>query len=236
MARRVREEKTVNMQWLLTYADMITLMLTFFVMLLSMSSMEIGKVKQFAAATVGAMGVLREGQHSEFACKVLVSSEKRINEKVLEIEQFFKRFAGLKTHLLKEREQGNLEFEEKEEGLSIIMKEDLLFEPGRGEVRPEGVAMLREMGNAFRDFEGMIVVEGHTDSMPVTTGEFPSNWELSCVRAVTIVKYLTEQVGVDPRKLSAVGYGDTKPRVANDTPEDRGKNRRVEILLVPQIV
>jgi chemotaxis protein MotB len=96
--------------------------------------------------------------------------------------------------------------------------------------------MLREMGNAFRDFEGMIVVEGHTDSVPVTTGEFPSNWELSCVRAVTIVKYLTEQVGVDPRKLSAVGYGDTKPRVANDTPEDRGKNRRVEILLVPQIV
>jgi chemotaxis protein MotB len=96
--------------------------------------------------------------------------------------------------------------------------------------------VLKQIGNSFKNFEGSVLVEGHTDNLPIDTERFPSNWELSTARAVSVVRYLTEEVGINPVNLSAVGYGDTKPRVPNDTPENRRKNRRVKIILVPQIV
>ena len=80
------------------------------------------------------------------------------------------------------------------------------------------------------------MVEGHTDNVPINTARFPSNWELSTARAVSVVRYLSEVVGVEPDRFSAVGYGDTKPKGSNDTPKNRKKNRRVEIILVPQII
>jgi chemotaxis protein MotB len=185
---------------------------------------------------VEAIGILFEGQYSEVEFKIVVSSKKRIKKKVLETENLLKQFSGMKARLLDENQQGSLEFEEKEEGLCIIMRDDLLFNIGRAEINPESVSVLKQIGNSFKNFEGGVMVEGHTDNLPIDTERFPSNWELSTARAVSVVRYLTEEVGVDPMVLSAVGYGDTKPRVPNDTPENRRKNRRVKIILVPQIV
>ena len=234
--KKSSEESSNSMGWMVTFSDLITLLLTFFVLLLTMCSLEAGKIEQFQAACTEAMGVLLEGKYSQVEERIITSSKKRIDEKVIKTDNFLNQFTGLKTKLLNEDKRGNIEFEELEHGLSIIIRDDFLFSIGRSEINQAARSVLEEVGTIIGDFEGRVVVEGHTDDTPIRTREFPSNWELSTGRAVTVVKHLTQVVGVDPVKCSAVGYGDTRPKAPNDTPRNRQKNRRVEIILVPQIV
>jgi len=234
--KKSSEESSNSMGWMVTFADLITLLLTFFVLLLTMCSLEAGKIEQFQAACTQAMGVLLEGKYAQVEERIITSSKKRIDEHVIKTDSFLNQFTGIKTKLLDEDKMGNIEFEELEHGLSIIIRDDFLFSIGRSEINQAATSVLEEVGTIIGDFEGRVIVEGHTDNIPITTRQFPSNWELSTGRAVTIVKHLTEVVGVDPAKCSAVGYGDTRPKVPNDTPNNRQKNRRVEIILVPQLV
>jgi chemotaxis protein MotB len=149
------------------------------------------------------MGVLLEGKYSQVEDRVITSSKKRIDEKVIKTDNFLNQFAGIKTKLLDDDKLGNIEFEELEHGLSIIIRDDFLFSIGRAEINQAATSVLEEVGTIIGDFEGRVIVEGHTDNIPITTRQFPSNWELSTGRAVTIVKHLTGVVGVDPAKCSA---------------------------------
>jgi len=234
--KRKEEESGETLGWMITFSDLITLMFTFFVLLLSLCSLEAGKIKQMQSACADAIGVLFEGKYSEVGFMIISSAKKEIDEDSLRAKEFFRQFSGLKTMLLDVNKRGNLKFEEQEEGLSILIRDDLLFNSGRAEINPSGMSVLRVISSRFEKFEGKIIVEGHTDNVPVNTERFPSNWELSTGRAVSIVKYLIEEVGVSPVVLSAAGYGDTKPRASNDTPDNRSKNRRIEIILKPQIL
>jgi len=234
--RKSKEEAADTMKWMVTFSDLITLLLTFFVLLLTMCSLEAGKVEQFQAACSEAMGVLLEGKYSEVQDRIITSSKRRIDEQALKMENILKQFSGIKTMLISEDKGGKLKFKDLERGLSIVMKNDLLFNSGKSEINPEGISVLRDIGSKFGKFEGKVIVEGHTDNVSISTEKFPSNWELSISRAVNIVRFLAEEVGVKPIKMSAMGYADTKPVVSNDTPENRRRNRRVEIILVPQIM
>jgi len=236
MAKKRKEEESGDpLIWMVTFSDLITLMFTFFVLLLSLCSLEAGKINQMQSACADAIGVLFEGKYSEVGFMVIMSTKKEIDKSALKAKEIYKQFAGLKTRLLDENKRGSMEFEEQEKGLSIIIRDDLLFSPGRAEINPSGMSVLRAIGSRFEEFGGEVIVEGHTDNVPVNTERFPSNWELSTGRAVSTVKYLTEEMGVSPVGLSAAGYGDTKPRAPNDTPDNRSKNRRIEIILKPQI-
>jgi len=234
--RKSKEEAADTMKWMVTFSDLITLLLTFFVLLLTMCSLEAGKVEQFQAACSEAMGVLLEGKYSEVEDRIITSSKRRIDEQALKMENILKQFSGIKTMLISEDKGGKLKFKDLERGLSIVMKNDLLFNSGKSEINPEGISVLRDIGSKFGKFEGKVIVEGHTDNVSISTEKFPSNWELSISRAVNIVRFLAEEAGVKPIKMSAMGYADTKPVVSNDTSENRRKNRRVEIILVPQII
>ena len=234
--KRSSEESSNSMGWMVTFSDLITLLLTFFVLLLTMCSLEAGKIEQFQAACTEAMGVLLEGKYSQVEERIITSSKKRINENAIKADNFLKQYSGLKTVLLEENARGTLEFEELEHGLSIIIRDDFLFRSGNAEINPAGFSVLKKIGKTIKDFQGTVMVEGHTDNLPIRTAQFPSNWELSTGRAISVVKYLTGTVGVEPEKFSAVGYGDTKQKVPNDTEKNRERNRRVEIILVPQII
>jgi chemotaxis protein MotB len=237
MAKKKKEEESgESMAWMVTFSDLITLMFTFFVLLLSLCSLEAGKIQQMESAASDAIGALEEGQYSEVATQVIMSSKKKIDEEALKSENLFKQFSGLKMKALDVNMAGNMEFAQLERGYSMVVRDDLLFSAGRDELKPEGIPVLREIGVSLKEFGGKVLVEGHTDDLPVSTGRFPSNWELSTARAVTIARYFVEKAEVDPEIVSAVGYGDSKPKVSNDTPENRGKNRRVEIILVPEII
>ena len=234
--RKSVEESNDSMAWMVTFSDLVTLLFTFFVLLLSLCSLEAGKIQQMQSAASDAIGALYEGKYSEVAMQVIMSSKKKIDEEVLKSENLYKQFSGLKMKALDVNMRGNLNFKQLERGYSMVVRDDLLFSAGRDELKPEGIPVLREISVSLKEFGGKVLVEGHTDDLPVSTGRFPSNWELSTARAVTVARYFVEKAEVDPEIVSAVGYGDSKPKVSNDTPENRGKNRRVEIILVPEII
>jgi chemotaxis protein MotB len=117
-------------------------------------------------------------------------------------------------------------------GVLITIEDRVLFATGKGEINPEGLPVLDRILQVIAKLPYPIRIEGHTDNVPIHTRRFPSNWELSVARAVNVVKYFVDRGGMEPSRLSAVGYGEIDPLVPNDTPAHRSQNRRVEIVLV----
>lgn len=119
--------------------------------------------------------------------------------------------------------------------LVIKMPQDILFESGSAEIGVDGEIALSEVASVLAALdERQFQIEGHTDNVPIETRRFPSNWELSAARALAVV-HLFEEVGVPPSNLSAGAFGEHQPRAANDTPENKALNRRIEIVMVPDL-
>ncbi len=117
-------------------------------------------------------------------------------------------------------------------GVFVEMKDAILFEPGSASLKVEGIDVLKQLEDLINDFDNELVVEGYTDDVPESSARFPTNWELSTARAVSVVRYLIDEENVDPERLSAVGYGEHRPMVPNDSVENRASNRRVNILII----
>ncbi|MDP2286314.1 MAG: OmpA family protein, partial [Pseudohongiella sp.] len=116
------------------------------------------------------------------------------------------------------------------EGLTLRIADNLLFASGQAELMYEGMVLISQLTQMLVDFEGEISVEGHTDNIPISTARFPSNWELSSARAISVLKFL-EQDGIAANRMRAIGYADTRPLQANDSVQSRSANRRVELIL-----
>lgn len=124
----------------------------------------------------------------------------------------------------------NIEVTEVANTLRIDLANDVIFKLGSADIEPRGQELLDRLAAMLKRNDYVVAVEGHTDDLPIKTPQFPSNWELSTHRATQVARYLIAQ-GVEPRRMSAVGYADTQPRFPNDTAEGRGKNRRVTFVL-----
>ncbi len=120
------------------------------------------------------------------------------------------------------------------QGTRLSFEDQVLFNFGRAAINPAGFVFLDKIADALDKIPYAVRVEGHTDNVPIQTRRFPSNWELSVARAVNVVKYFAEVSNIDPKRLSAVGYGESRPVAANDTRPNRAKNRRVEIFLLTE--
>jgi chemotaxis protein MotB len=117
-------------------------------------------------------------------------------------------------------------------GVLISLEDSILFNFGKAEINASGYPVLDKIATVIQSIRNPVRIEGHTDDIPISTWRFPSNWELSTARAVQVLKYFITAGKIEPQRLSAVGYGEAKPVSPNDTPENRAKNRRVEIVLV----
>ena len=153
------------------------------------------------------------------------------------VEKVGKTYEGLMSKMQEELRQGQVTISELKGKLTLNLVDAILFDTGKAEVKPGGIAVLRKIVSVLRDErEKAIRIEGHTDNVPVTgtlVKTYPTNWELSAARAINVTRYLQEQ-GIDPGILSAVAYGEHKPVAGNSTPEGKAKNRRIEIILVPR--
>ena len=116
-----------------------------------------------------------------------------------------------------------------------IITDQVLFDESRADLQPLGVEILELVAEVLRASPNNISIEGHTDSRPISSGRFPSNWELSTARATSVLRHLTENTGFDPTRLSAAGYADTRPLAANDTTEGAARNRRVEVVVTSEV-
>lgn len=209
-------DKGVENKWLTTFNDMVTLLMVFFVLLFAMSTVDVKKLHTASHSLRSGLGVLQSGEETTVDIADKIEKE-RIEESVRKLEA----------------EPGVASFETKM-GIVLTLDDRILFKSGKADIQPEGLAVLdKVIDDVIVNIDGPVRVEGHTDSVPIRYNtKYPSNWELSIARAVNVVKYFVETEKVAPEKLSAVGYGESKPLVPNDTPENRAKNRRVEIVLV----
>lgn len=119
-----------------------------------------------------------------------------------------------------------------EQQVKITLPSPVLFERGKADLKQEAKNVLSEVAKTLKNIPNEVVVEGHTCNLPITGGEFKSNWDLSAARAFAVVRYFTEKEGLDNERFSALGYGEFKPAFPNDTEENRAKNRRIEINII----
>lgn len=162
----------------------------------------------------------------------LSRSEAALASSRVEVGELRGTYKGLLSDLEAEVAAGQIEIEQLRGGLRLNMTQDVLFASGSSEVNASGRAVLAKVAERLRGVPNSIVVEGHTDDIPIQSSRFPTNWELAGGRAAGVVRILASE-GVGPERLSAVSRGETQPRDSNATPEGRARNRRIEITLEP---
>ncbi|MEW6041727.1 MAG: OmpA family protein, partial [Elusimicrobiota bacterium] len=118
-----------------------------------------------------------------------------------------------------------------EEMIKITLPSPVLFDSGKAELKPAAMTALKDIANTIKNMSNRLLIEGHTDNKPVHSKKFQSNWELSTARAFSVIRYFIENEKLDPRRLSAVGYGEFRPKDSNETEEGRAVNRRIEIYI-----
>lgn len=210
-------------RWLLTFNDMITLILTFFVLILSMSDMDKPSIDQVSQSVSEAFGIggIRKPLVTPRTSQPSADRGQIQAEKNPEISKMAIQIASLP----------GMEAQTTAGGIRVSINEKVLFAPESDELDERSRQVLLALAPVLRESTASMTVEGHTDNRPFVNERFPSNWELSTARAVSVVTFLIEQGGVAPERLSAVGYGDARPRVGNDDRQKRQMNRRVEINL-----
>ncbi|MBP2071849.1 OmpA/MotB family protein [Thermoanaerobacterium butyriciformans] len=222
------EEKKENSErWLLTYSDMITLLMIFFIVLYTISTVNSQKFQQIAAS----LGKTFDGTNyvvGQYSGNSILDSIKTANNANTN--------NTIESQLDKLIKQNNLQdmvtYKVEERGFVISLNDTLLFDTGSADVKPDQKATLIKIGNILKTMPNYIRVEGHTDDVPINNSQFHSNWELSVIRATNVVEILVNDVKIDPAKISAVGYGEYRPIVPNDSDKNRQLNRRVDIVIM----
>ncbi len=224
----MEEEQSCNCDagapgWLATFADLMSLLLTFFILIVSFSSIQQVEFQKAMGSLKGALGILKS-KRALLALSTVKNPEIQFHklsmiwEKVPEIMQLLKKMDiedGVKVETLPD-------------AVKFTFDDNLLFDSGRARLKPKLFPVLKKIVEMVKEFDGTILIEGHTDNVPIRTPRYPSNWELSAARAINVLHYF-ENMGVKRENLACVGYADTRPLVPNTTPENRAKNRRVEL-------
>ncbi|MFC1528867.1 flagellar motor protein MotB [Candidatus Latescibacterota bacterium] len=217
--------------YMTTYGDMMTLLLCFFVLLLSMSSMEIEKFKAAAASLRGALSVLPFQERPlpqppiERVPKGVKIRERRTRRS--------KAVSQLKRIIREKKLDEMIRVSETDQGVHIVISDPALFDTGKAIIKPEFYDVLVGIGDVIAAGTGReeIRVEGHTDNIPIHNAQYNDNWELSIARALSVIRFIRSKQKLDPRRLRPVGCGEYHPVATNDTPEGRSRNRRVEFFI-----
>lgn len=223
-------------QWMLTFSDLVTLLLTFFVLIFSMSSMDDQKLKIAFQNFGGSAGILSFKEYREIArpMEVLIDGlHKTLGERVIVSDQVELAEAGADTQDLGDFGNNLLVLPESD-GVKLAFGENLLFSPGGIEIREEMIPVLGKIARFISITGYQAYVDGHTDNIPIKNAFHGSNEELAIARAFSVRDQLVEFQDIDPEYIGLTGYGDIKPVASNDLPEGRQKNRRVEIILKNQ--
>ena len=233
MAKKKHEEHENHERWLVSYADFITLLFAFFVVMYSVSSVNEGKFRTVSDSIKAALNPIVSpastsvpftiGQNKAVTMNPTIDSAKEpAVRRLRQIMHSLKNETQLEITQLKELTNGDI---------VLTLPDTVLFRTGESTLRSEARPFLQAIGEVLIELDRHVRVEGHTDNVPISTVQFPSNWELSATRAVTVVRTLSEQYGVQADHLTAVGHADFRSLTDNLTPENRAKNRRVEIVV-----
>jgi len=234
MAKKKHEEHENHERWLVSYADFITLLFAFFVVMYSISSVNEGKFRTVSDSIKAALNPVVSpssnltpftiGENKALMLKPTIEEAKEpAMRRLRQIMRSLKNETQIEIVQIKELTNGDI---------VLTLPDTVLFRSGESALRPEARPFLEAIGEVLIELDRHVRVEGHTDNVPISTAQFPSNWELSATRAVTVVRTLSEQYGLQSDHLTAVGHADSRSLTDNLTPENRAKNRRVEIVVL----
>lgn len=244
--RRFLEDPDHPDRWMVSYADFVTLMFAFFVVMYAISSTNEGKYKQLTTSMIsafrqGGVSVVAVGQTGSANTQIAVEIPLPIAKKTaaqlkLEQEQAIrlnKLASQLKVLLDPLMKKGHVRVSHNELGVAIEVDDNALFESGQARPSAHAAEWLGELAKTLTPQPNRVRVEGYTDDRPIKNAIYPSNWELSAARAGSVVRLFVEN-GIAPNRLIAIGYAENRPVAPNTTPEGRARNRRVTISVLPE--
>ncbi len=252
-SRRYEEEHENHERWLVSYADFITLLFAFFVVMYSVSSVNEGKFRVLSSSMEDAFNeqplrgfepiqigeILRtldpekqlrtgEGILPDYEPKTDYESPNEGQDEIPEGYEAAEKIVEDLKGAVEKLEDAGFKVDLNEKWVEVSMSSEVLFTSGRAKLSKEAVPVLNELVDVLNEFKNPLRVEGFTDDRPIRTSVFPSNWELSAARAASVVSHFTQQ-NVDPKRMAAVGYGEHRPVAENSTTEGRSANRRIVI-------
>ncbi|WP_240374589.1 flagellar motor protein MotS [Bacillus piscicola] len=241
MRRNKQKPQKNSQKWMVTFSDMILLILVFFVMLFSMSAIDAKKFQALADSFQNRdmFNSLPSIIEFENPANNVGSEEKdgslnelnEVDEGQLKQEELDDLLQEVEEYLAENNLNENISATRDERGVVLVLQEQILFETGEADILQDAEPFLNKVGALLKTLSNVVKVEGHTDDRPISTFRYPSNWELSGARAGSVIRYLTEEYDLDPKRFIATGYGETRPVAPNDTEDNLGKNRRVVIVI-----
>jgi chemotaxis protein MotB len=233
------EEESGGNEWLATYGDLVTLLLCFFVLLFAMSSVD---ARKFAAAAgsvnssfAGGSAVGME-QGGESVINLVETPIEDTSEDTIKEKAADEIYSEVKKIIDSENLDSEIAVKKSESGVLLTFRDDLLFDKGEAVLKSGVKQTLYSLGNILKKYNNKVRIEGHTDNTPIKNNYFESNWELSTSRAISVVKYYTEELPENERISANIfevaGLGEYSPVAPNDTAENRQKNRRIEIIIL----
>jgi chemotaxis protein MotB len=215
--------------WMATFSDMVTLLLTFFVMLVAMSEVKVEKFKEALSYFQGRTGVMQFESAVPAVQPPAKTDASAAPQNQASVEMAM-RYEELLAYIEANNLSGLVDADLTEDGMHFVINDAAMFNPGQAEIIEPSRTLLRLIANLLTDDVQAIVVEGHTDDRAIQTARFPSNWELSAARASSVVRLLlSTPSALPPQRYTALGMAEHHPIDTNDTAEGRGRNRRVEI-------
>ncbi|WP_147566772.1 OmpA/MotB family protein [Clostridium tyrobutyricum] len=239
MKKRKKGKEPDGMRWMLTYSDLITLLMIFFIVMYSMSQVDQNKYKQLSQSLKVAMGGGKTIIGTENAPSVkdnvnqIDIPERDDGQTTSQTEQ--QKFQNLKKevdqYLSKNGMSKSVSTSVDQRGLVVSINDTLFFDTGKADIKPNIKNKLIGIGKIVNQLGSAIRIEGHTDNVPISNGIYKSNWQLSSVRAANVTQFLQDKVGISPEKLTSVGYGQYRAITDNSTDVNKAKNRRVDIII-----
>ena len=244
--KQENEEHADNHErWLVSYADFITLLFAFFIVMYAVSSVNEGKYRVLSTSLVSAFkndnsSNLAPPQATDFSPISIQQSNQTDSIKLIDNlssqktkkQEKMKSMAKNILHALEPLvKDGQVRVTQSSLGITVEINASVLFSPGQAKLADNSSLTLQAVAHVIKGHEHEIHVEGHTDNLPIQTENFPSNWELSSARASSVIRLFTEN-GVEAHRLTALGYGENRPIETNETPEGRKRNRRVTVMIM----
>jgi len=229
--KRIKQkQKSGSPPWMTTYSDLMSLLLTFFILLFSFSTLDAIKFRNVASA----LQTVLLGQTNPTIFEEEMPADSPISTPIpdqveTDIQEVYEQ---VRSFIENQGLDAQVSVTMEKRGVAIDIKEHVLFDLGKADIKPESKIILDKLGNLVNEVDKDFVIEGHTDNLPINTFQFPTNWELSATRAVNVLRYFVENNEADPTRISATGYGEYRPIASNETTEGRAVNRRVNILLL----
>jgi chemotaxis protein MotB len=216
--------------WEVVYAGFVLILLCFFIMLCSFASTEQAKVMRFVRSFVVSLSVLPGGSKLEEGKSILHASPDIVDRE----NELGRIFLEMKRLVKEHRMDSWVSLVRNEEGIAMRLANRMLYGLGSAEIVSDAHPILEDIARLLSRITYHVRVEGHTDDLPIRSERFPSNWELSTSRAVNVLRYIIGRSGIEPARISAVGFGEFQPIAPNDTESNRSKNRRVEIVIIDE--